>query len=77
LADDLGIDIPHLRLTPGGWLATALDSPLIGVIGRERTEALELFKVRRAEWRELIARSRVSYGPCGIGWPPGGPAGVP
>jgi hypothetical protein len=65
---DLGIDIPHLRLTPGGWLATALDSPRIGIVGRERREALELFKVRRAEWRKLMALS-ASYGPCGVGWP--------
>ncbi len=69
MSEHLGIDIPHLRLTPGGWLATALDSPRIGVIGRERTEALELFKARRAEWRELMALP-ASHGPCGVGWPP-------
>jgi hypothetical protein len=65
---DLGIDVPHLRHTPGGWLATGLDSPRIGVVGRERTEALEQFKVQRAEWRRLMAMP-ASYGPCGVGWP--------
>jgi hypothetical protein len=66
---DLGIDVPHLRLTPGGWLATALDSPRIGVVGPDKAVTLELFAKRRAEWRELIARRAVSYGPCGLGWP--------
>jgi hypothetical protein len=67
--DHLGIDIPHLRVTPGGWLATALDSPRIGVIGHEKAEALELFKTQRAAWRELIARTGRGDEPSGVGWP--------
>lgn len=68
MSEDLGTDIPHLRLTPGGWLATGLDSPRIGIVGRERTEALELFRTERAKWRKLMSLP-VSYGPCGLGWP--------
>jgi hypothetical protein len=67
--DDLGIDIPHLRLTPGGWLATGLDSPRIGVVGPEKAVTLELFRAERGKWRELIAKSQRGDEPAGLGWP--------
>ena len=69
MTENLGIDIPHLRLTPGGWLATALDTPHIGVIGREKAETLEFFRTQRGEWRRLIAMAERGDEPSGVGWP--------
>jgi hypothetical protein len=54
-------DIPDLRETPGGWLAVAVDSPRIAVVGGTRDEALVKFQAERAEWRELIARAQQEH----------------
>lgn len=50
------VDVPDLRETPAGWLAVAVDSPKIAVVGTTRDEALANFRAERAEWRALIAR---------------------
>lgn len=51
-------DAPDLRETPGGWLAVAVDSPKIAVVGRTRDEAIAKFQTERAEWRDLIAQAQ-------------------
>ena len=50
-------DNPILKHTPGGWMAEATDSPLIAVVAATEDEARELFRVRRAVWREEIAQA--------------------
>ena len=50
------MDAPDLKETPGGWLAVAVDSPRVAVIGGTRDEALANFQAERAIWRELIAQ---------------------
>jgi hypothetical protein len=49
------IDNPILKETPGGWMAEAVDSPLIAVVADTEDEAVKLFRERRAVWRALIA----------------------
>jgi hypothetical protein len=51
------IDNPVLKHTPGGWMAEAMDSPLIAVVAETESEARELFRSRRAAWRELMAQA--------------------
>jgi hypothetical protein len=50
-------DVPDLRETPGGWLAVAVDSPRIAVIGKTRDDALTSFRAERMIWRELMAQA--------------------
>jgi hypothetical protein len=50
------IDNPVLKHTPGGWMAEAVDSPLIAVVAETRSEAVDLFRSRRAAWRDLMAQ---------------------
>jgi hypothetical protein len=50
-------DNPVLKHTPAGWMAEAVDSPLIAVMAETKGEAVELFRSRRAVWRELIAQA--------------------
>jgi hypothetical protein len=50
-------DNPVLKHTPGGWMAEAVDSPLIAVVAETEDEAIELFRARRSAWRELIAQA--------------------
>lgn len=47
-------DVPDLLLTPGGWLAVAVDSPLIAVTGETAADALVRFREARTKWRKLI-----------------------
>jgi hypothetical protein len=54
-------DAPDLRETPGGWLAVAVDSPKIAVVGRTRDEAIAKFQTERAEWRDLIAQAQQEH----------------
>jgi hypothetical protein len=54
--ESMQVDAPDLRETPGGWLAVAVDSPRVAVVGDTRDEALAKFQTERAEWRELIAQ---------------------
>jgi hypothetical protein len=51
------MDAPDLKKTPGGWLAVAVDSPRVAVIGTTRDDALAKFQAERAIWRQLIAQS--------------------
>jgi hypothetical protein len=55
-------DNPVLKHTPGGWMAEAMDSPLIAVMAETEDEAIELFRARRAVWRKEIAQA-ASDGP--------------
>jgi hypothetical protein len=57
-------DIPDLRAAPGGWLAVAVDSPRIAVIGKTKDDALTSFRAERAIWRELMAPGEVSEVPA-------------
>ena len=50
-------DNPVLKHTPSGWMAEAVDSPLIAVVAETEDEAVELFRSRRAIWRDLIAQA--------------------
>lgn len=49
------LDFPDLKETPGGWLAVAVDSPRVAVMGSTRDEALANFQAERAIWRRLMA----------------------
>ena len=51
------IDSPVLKHTPGGWMAVAVDVPRIAVVAETEAEAEDLFRARRAVWRDLIARA--------------------
>jgi len=51
------IDAPDLKETPGGWLAVAVDSPRVAVVGRTKDDALANFHTERAIWRQLIAQN--------------------
>jgi hypothetical protein len=51
------MDFPHLRETPGGWLAVATDSPRVAVVGDTKEDALIKFRAERAIWRRLIAQN--------------------
>jgi hypothetical protein len=57
MAATVETDTPVLKHTPGGWMAEAVDSPLIAVVANTEDEAIELFRVRRAVWRELMAQA--------------------
>jgi hypothetical protein len=50
-------DNPVLKRTPSGWMAEAVDSPLIAVVAETENEAVELFRTRRSAWRELMAQA--------------------
>jgi hypothetical protein len=50
------LDLPDLKKTPGGWLALAVDSPRVAVMGSTRDEALANFQAERAIWRQLMAQ---------------------
>jgi hypothetical protein len=49
-------DSPDLKETPGGWLAVAVDSPRVAVMGTTRDDALANFRAERAIWRQLISQ---------------------
>ena len=50
------MDTPDLKETPGGWLAVAVDSPRVAVIGSTRDDALANFQTERAIWRRLMTQ---------------------
>jgi len=56
------IDNPVLKQTPGGWMAEAMDSPLIAVVAATEADAVELFRARRAVWREEMAQASKEAG---------------
>jgi len=60
------IDNPVLKRTPGGWMAEATDSPLIAVVASTEAEAVDLFRTRRAVWRELMAQAAADQETTGI-----------